>query len=117
MKVKDPRPPLLKKGVVYRVSCMDCDMSYIGETGRNLKKRLVEHKAAVKRGDTKNGIAVHAWERQHRVNWDEADVLVQEPRYWRRRVLEAVKIQKHAGNTNLDCGLSLNPIWTPYLSS
>jgi len=117
MKVKDPRPPLLKKGVVYRVPCMDCNMSYIGETGRNLKKRLVEHKAAVKRGDTKNGIAVHAWERQHRVNWDEADVLVQEPRYWRRRVLEAVEIQKHAENTNLDCGLSLNPIWTPYLSS
>ena len=47
MKVKDPRPPLLKKGVVYRVPCMDCDMSYIGETGRNLKKRLVEHKEAV----------------------------------------------------------------------
>lgn len=61
---------------------MDCNRSYIGETGRNLKKRLVEHKAAVKRGDMKNGIAVHAWEQQHRVNWDEADVLVQEPRYW-----------------------------------
>ena len=55
-------------------------MSYIGETGRNLKKRLVEHKAAVKRCDTKNGIAVHAWKQQHRVNWDEASVLVQEPR-------------------------------------
>ena len=76
MKVKDPRPPLLKKGVVYRVPCMDCNRSYIGETGKNLKKRLVEHKAAVKRGDMKNGIAVHAWEQQHRVNWDEANVLV-----------------------------------------
>ena len=34
----------------------------------------MEHKAAVKRCDVKNGIAVHAWEQQHRVNWDEASV-------------------------------------------
>ena len=68
MKVTTPRNPLLKKGVVYEVPCMDCNRSYIGETGRSLKKRLVEHKSAVKRYDTKNGIAVHAWEHQHRVN-------------------------------------------------
>ena len=115
MRVKIPRPPLLKKGVVYKVPCMDCNSTYIGETGRNLK-RLAEHRAAVKRGDTNNGIAVHAWEQQHRVDWDEACILVQEPRYWRRRVLEAIEIQKHAENSNLDCGLSLNLIWTPILS-
>ena len=51
MKVKNPRPPLLKKGVVYRVPCLEL---YISETGRNLK-RLVEHKAVVKKGDTHSG--------------------------------------------------------------
>ena len=67
MKVENPRNPLLKKGVVdvYEVPCMNCNSSYIGETGRSLKKRLVEHKSAVKRHDTKNGIAVHAWEHQY----------------------------------------------------
>ena len=65
MKVKNLRNPLLKKGVVYEVPCMDCNSSYIGETGRSLKKQLVEHKSAVKRHDTKNGIAVHAREHQH----------------------------------------------------
>ena len=76
MKVKNPRNPLLKKRVVYEVPCMDCNRSYIGETGRSLKKRLVEHKSAVKGCDTNNDIVVHAWEHQHRVNWDEASVLV-----------------------------------------
>jgi hypothetical protein len=31
----------------------------VGETGRTLKKRIVAHKAAVKKEDNKNGIAVH----------------------------------------------------------
>ena len=115
MKVKIPRPQLLKKGVVYEVPCMDSSSTYIGETGRTLKKRLVEHKGAVRRGDTNNGIAVHAWEHQHRVDWENAGVLKQEPGYWKRRVLEAIEIQRHAENTNLDCGLILNPIWTPFL--
>ena len=49
---------------------LDYNKLYIqfGETGRTLKKRLVEHKAAVKRRDKKNGTAVHAWEKQHRMN-------------------------------------------------
>ena len=38
-------------------------MSYIGETVRT-NKRLVEHKAPVRIGDTNNEIAVHAWDHQ-----------------------------------------------------
>ena len=94
MKVKNPRPQLLKKGVVYEVPCMDCSRSYIGETGRTLQKRLVEHKAAVRRGDTNNG----------------------NNNNWKRRVLETTEIQRHAENTNLGCGLTLNSIWTPFLA-
>ena len=48
-----------KRGVVYEVPCKECHQTYIGETKRTLKVRLSEHKQAVKRGDTKNGIAVH----------------------------------------------------------
>ena len=47
-KVKTPQPELMKKGVVYKVPCLDCDGAYIGETGRNLRKRLTEYKYAVK---------------------------------------------------------------------
>ena len=61
-----------------------------------VNERLVEHKAAVRRGDTNNGIAVHAWDHQHRVDWEKASVLKQEPGYWKRRVLEAIEIQRHA---------------------
>ena len=58
---------------------MDCSSSYIGETRRSLKKRLVEHKAAVRREDTNIGIAVHGWEHQHWVDWENASILKQKP--------------------------------------
>ena len=86
LKVKTPQPDLLKKGAVYKavykVPCLDCDGAYIGETGRNLKKRLIEHKYAVKRGNMMNGIAAHMKEHEHEVDWEGAEV-VQEPRYWK----------------------------------
>ena len=47
---------------------------YIGETGRTLKKTLKEHGYAVRRGDPKNRIAVHAWDNEHRVDWEAAKV-------------------------------------------
>ena len=62
MKVKTCIPEEKKRAVVYEVPCKDCNKTYIGETKRTLKVRLGEHKQAVKRGDPKNGIAVHAHE-------------------------------------------------------
>ena len=44
VKVKQPTPKIDKKGVVYEVTCGDCNHVYIGETGRTLRKRLTEHK-------------------------------------------------------------------------
>ena len=32
-----------KRGVVYQLTCHDCEASYIGETERSLKQRLKEH--------------------------------------------------------------------------
>ena len=44
---------LRRKELVYWIpclSCLDCETVYIGETGRTLQKRQVEHKYAVKKG-------------------------------------------------------------------
>ena len=57
-----------------------------------MKKRVVEHKYTVKRKDEKNGIAVHVNDNNHRVDWEGAKILEEEPRYWRRRTLEAIHV-------------------------
>ena len=58
MRVKQKTPIEKKANVVYEVPCRDCQLTYIGETRRTMKKRMTEHKYAVKTGDPKNRIAV-----------------------------------------------------------
>ena len=48
------------EGVVCEIPCRDCKQVYVGETKRTFKRRIVEHKQAVKKFDKKNGVAVHA---------------------------------------------------------
>ena len=46
-------------------------------------------------GNTKNGIAVHAWTNEHQVNWDAAKVQVRK-QLTRRKVMDSLFIQQHA---------------------
>ena len=112
---EDPTPDLKKKGVVYEIPCKVCDKKYIGETWRTLMKRMTEHKLAMKCGDTNNGIAVHAWDAQHHVDWDDAKIRETELNPWKRKVLEAIHTQAIENNNNLDSGLQLSHLWQAFI--
>ena len=81
---------------------------YIRETSSSLQKRIAEHKYAVKRCDRKNSVAVHAWDHEHRVDWEGVKILESEPHHLKRRVIEAIWIHRTKNNSNLtkDCGLT-----------
>ena len=115
VQVKQPSEDRKKKGVVYKVPCQDCDCVYIGETSKILEKCLGEHKNAVKKHDSNNGIAAHAWTNQHQVDWKAAKTREMEGNYRKRRVLEALHIHQQQHTSNLDCGLAINPSWLPLL--
>ena len=100
-----------QKGVVYRVNCNTCNQTYIRETGRTLKVRLKEHHRAVNVSDTNNGIAVHANEHDHPVDWSSAKILHKETNFIKRKVVEALHISETKHTMNLDQGLRLNPTW------
>ena len=94
-----------------RGPCKECHQTYIGETKRTLKVRLGEHKQAVKRGDPKNGIAVHAHESNHMIDWDGVRVKRSGMTgYWQRKTTEAIHIKLSGKTMNLDGGLQLSTV-------
>ena len=105
-----------KREVVYEVPCKECHLSYIGETKCTLRVRIGEHKQAVKRGDPRNGIAVHAHQSQHAINWDGAKVKRSVSGCWKRRATEAIHIRLSEGTMNLDNDLQLPTMWNPILN-
>ena len=114
--VKTPtRPDEKKAGVIYEIPCLDCETVYIGETGKCMGKGMLEHRRAVRNGDRTNGVAMHAWEESHRVNWTGAKIREVETHLWKRKILEAIHIQTQPHTSNLDCGLFLNDVWLPFI--
>jgi hypothetical protein len=60
---------------VYSIPC-ECGRRYIGETGRPLIVQLREDRHNIKQGLLeKSKLAQHAYEKNHRVGWDEARIL------------------------------------------
>lgn len=97
-------------GVVYRIFC-ECDASYIGETSFNLEKRIKEHKRDILHRSTSNGISFHCMETGHSVNWIRSQVLLKVPLEGRRKLSEALCIQKLKPEMNLSSGMKLKGKW------
>ena len=71
-----------KSSVVYKINCGDCDASYVGETGRALKTRVLEHRRAMEKRDfSASALAQHAWEHNHHIDWTSTCVLGIESHY------------------------------------
>ena len=86
--MKTPTLDEKKAGVIYEATCLACETVYIGETGRCMGKRMLEHRRAVRNGDRTNGVAVHAWDESHRVNWTGAKIreVDGKERHWKQYI-------------------------------
>ncbi|XP_071956842.1 uncharacterized protein [Antedon mediterranea] len=124
---KDKIKPEDTSGVVYGVPCMNCNLIYIGETGRKLGNRIKEHKKDVEdhmKGvitrssrmsqsniTHKSAITDHAIKENHTPNW-EAKVLKKEGNINKRGWQEAIIIAGINGNNmNRDQG----GMWLPHI--
>ena len=65
-----------KHGLVYQISCRDCNAVYAGETGRSVRTRKWEHADAVKTFNTKkSALSQHVMDFDHRTDWDNVKIL------------------------------------------
>ena len=73
-----------------------------------MRERLKEHRKAVEKGDTRlSGIAEHAFEAHHEIDWDSVQILDQESNHARRLVRECMHIRTFKPSMNRERGMEL----------
>ena len=88
-KVKDPTKPEWRKIAIYKVTCAEFPATHIGETDRNLKTRIIEHKRCAALGDKTNNITVYHMKTKHKIDWESATWLDFASNYHERCFLES----------------------------
>ena len=112
---KDKRDPLNTTHALYDVPCRNCELCYIGETGRKFCTRLAEHKAEVEKISRtvttrasrkeslttthKSAITDHVVDKNHVIGWGDAKVIGTEQDRYKRWIKEAIEIRKRRGAT------------------
>ena len=117
-KVKDKLLDTQRSHVVYRVPCSGCGKVYIGETQKTLGARIKEHQDACRLGHTeKSAIAEHAWDAQHRPDWEGVKIVDVASRKKELLVKEAIHIRLTPREEllNRDKGWQIPESWNPTL--
>ena len=111
--------PLKKKiRLVYQVPCFDCDFVYIGQTKRDLKLRLAEHKLAIRNQEPeKSALCEHSVQFDHLVDWNNSKVLKTEAHYSKRLSSEAWFINSYPRVMNRSDGDSLLRVYCRLITS
>ena len=66
-----------KSNVVYKISCNNCDASYVGQTDRQLKTRITEHHNHIRHNTSvRSVITEHRYDRDFQ--WDNVNILDEE---------------------------------------
>ena len=112
VKPKDKTETSEKCGVVYNIPCNSCDDFYIGETARKMETRFQEHS----KSDKESALLEHIKQTGHSISLEDVTILANEPRFYARKIREALKIHKLKPTLNRDQGLEIDPILLELLS-
>ena len=117
---KDPLDPPEQCGVIYQTDCDVCGEVYVGETGRSLGERTLEHVKSIEKQDMKSALSQHQEQTGHRVNninplEDKIKVIAKEPRDTHRKIVEAIQIHLKKATLNRTDGFKLPDVYFPIL--
>ena len=113
--LKDKPSNFQKAGVVYKLKCQNCPKIYIGETGRQVRDRMYEHEADIRKKKPLSKVYAHTAATGHSFSFDNVSVLdtCQDSRV--RRQLEG--IYTHINQNSINRAIDFNPIYEPAVSS
>lgn len=88
---KDSTDSMLCCDVVYKISCQECEATYVGQTKQQLKTRVKEHLTDInKRSSSLSVISKHRFKKNYEFKWDDVNILDVEPSYYKRLVSEMI---------------------------
>ena len=92
-------------GVVYKIPCRDCNQFYIGQSGKDLKTRIAQHKYSVKTAQPSSGLFQHKAVMDHHICWENSKILAKSKGFLERNVIESCLISNtYSRNMNLSYG-------------
>jgi len=69
---KDTLPSLSRSNVVYKINCLNCDASYVGQTKRTLNTRVAEHRNHIRKDTAQVSVITdHRLQSNHEFDWGE----------------------------------------------
>lgn len=92
---------MMNNNVVYKINCVDCEASYVGQTKRLLKNRIKEHMYNIKSDPSKYTIISEDMvNHDHTFDWDNIRILDFEPNYHKRLISEMIHIKEQKMGIN-----------------
>jgi hypothetical protein len=103
------------KNCIYKIPC-ECDQFYLGETSRPLNVRISEHQSYIKNREfDRSQICKHAWDNEHRVQWNDSNIVLKETDGKKRKIKEAALIMLNETNCVANSSAECSRIWLPIL--
>jgi len=111
---KDRLPLYSRSNVVYKIKCLHCDASYVGQTRRLLKQRIDEHKNHIRRDTSQTSVITeHRLKFSHDFDWENVEILDEEVFFNKRLISEMIYIKKQQKGLNLKKDTELlDPIYS-----
>ncbi|KYM96621.1 hypothetical protein ALC62_12713, partial [Cyphomyrmex costatus] len=105
---KDKLQTMLHSNVVYKISCGDCDATYVGQTKRTLKTRITEHRNHINwNTQQKSVITEHRLNFSHEFDWDNVEILDEEINLNKRLISEMLHIHRQKNSLNVQTDTDL----------
>ncbi|EZA56075.1 hypothetical protein X777_03920 [Ooceraea biroi] len=109
---KDKLPRSSCSEVVYKVSCNDCEASYVGQTGRQVHTRIAEHRNNFKKTSTELSVlSEHRLQFNHDFDWENIKILDHESFLNKRLISEMIFIKRQKESLNLQTDTERLPMY------
>jgi len=102
---KDRVETYANNNVVYKISCNNCEATYVGQTKRQLGTRVKEHSSNFSSKTANPSVVTeHTLQTSHSFDWKNVKILDRENNYFKRLISEMIHIkeQSHGLNSQKD---------------